>query len=155
MSCENYSRSIHGWANNPSIGSGITVKAGGLEYSPNQAISNARDYLINDLNWVFEDDSEGNCSVSLSTKKNTAKEFTVYPNPAQHQITIDGLQGKEIVQLADMTGRVIKTVRNNGASTFTLQIDELSDGVYSLIIQKTATTASEKGNQIVKKVIKR
>ena len=140
----NYSKIIRGWAENPNTADGVIMEATDLDYCQN--IEHLRDSLIDVLNWEIRDDNKGNCILSIDNLMVT--DFTVYPNPAQQQITIDGLNGMEKIQLTDMTGRVLLTVRNIGNASSTLQIEELANGIYNLVIQ-------EKGNQIVKKVVKR
>lgn len=65
MSCENYSYTLYGWANNPRTNSGVFYGAYNVEYS--SAVIDARDYLIDSLNWDFQSgDNLGTCNIALS-----------------------------------------------------------------------------------------
>lgn len=143
LSDENYSRILLGWANNPNTNDGIIMDAIDLNYCQN--IDQYRDSLINALNWTINGDNQGACI--LSTDQLSVTQFTVYPNPVRQEITIEGLQGKETIRLVDMTGRVLQFVKNDGADSSVLQIEELANGIYNLIIQ-------EGESQIVKKIVK-
>lgn len=65
LSCENYSSTLFGWANNPNLAENLTLGASFIEYSP--MIASYRDYLINDLGWVITGDSEGDCQVGFTS----------------------------------------------------------------------------------------
>ena len=143
MDCDNYGATLKGWSENINTSTDVTFSAKGIRYKSED--SGYRDILINDFNWTISGDSVGGCD--LSTENMEISDFTVYPNPAQDQFTITGLSGNETIQLMDMTGRLLITVKNNGNDSSTLQIDELSEGIYNLVIQ-------ENGNQTVKKVVK-
>ena len=149
MDCDNYSATLKGWAENPNTASDVTFFVSG-GYNPEASVH--RDVLINQYNWTISGDTEGDCF--LSTENLTRPDYSVYPNPTQQQITIDGLQGEETIQLYDMTGRVLKSMTNKNTNSFTLSIDDLPNGVYHLIIQKNASSHSGDGNRIVKKVVK-
>src|SRR5690625_4392751 len=63
MTCENYSHTLQGWANNPNTASFVTFGDQiGMEYSPE--IIDDIEYLINDLNWSISGHSQGSCSVT-------------------------------------------------------------------------------------------
>lgn len=64
MSCENYSYTLQGWANNPRTHSGVIFDAHNVEYSPDVVL--ARNYLIDSLNWTFQPgDVLGTCNIAL------------------------------------------------------------------------------------------
>jgi surface protein len=54
MDCANYSETIFGWANNPTIPSSRLLGAEGCRFSAD--VQAARDYLINTKNWTILDD---------------------------------------------------------------------------------------------------
>ncbi|MCW5914666.1 MAG: BspA family leucine-rich repeat surface protein [Chitinophagaceae bacterium] len=68
MSCENYSNTLHAWANNPDLPSDIVLNANGLSYSSLQTIVDDRDKLINDFGWTINGDALGACSVVLPVR---------------------------------------------------------------------------------------
>ena len=60
---------------------------------------------------------------------------TIYPNPAQNQVTITF--GKTIngtLSVVDMQGRIVKTVRVNETDKVFLDLQDLSSGLYGLMI---------------------
>lgn len=74
MSCENYSYTLYGWANNAHTASNLYFGAYQVEYSP--AVVAARNYLIDSLGWIFQSgDSLGTCTVVLGVD---FKEFTAH-----------------------------------------------------------------------------
>src|SRR5690625_4433300 len=65
MTCENYSHTLKGWANNPNTASFVTFgDQTGMEYS--SEVTDAIDYLINDLNWDVSGLVEGSCSLTVT-----------------------------------------------------------------------------------------
>src|SRR5690625_1396 len=65
MTCENYSHTLQGWANNPNSASFVTFgDQTGMEYS--SEVTDAIDYLINDLNWDVSGLVEGSCSLTVT-----------------------------------------------------------------------------------------
>src|SRR5690625_5248730 len=62
MSCRNYSLSLQRWAA-LEITSGLTLKAKGMNYSPNETIIDSRNHLISELKWNIKDDQEGICTM--------------------------------------------------------------------------------------------
>ena len=63
--------------------------------------------------------------------------FTVYPNPANEQITIslNGLEGEVSVRIYDMQGRLVKQELLNDTRT-QLNISDLSKGVYIISVDE-------------------
>lgn len=53
MSCDNYSRTLHGWADNSEAPEDIRIYAFDIHYSPQ--VEDDRDHLINNLSWVIDD----------------------------------------------------------------------------------------------------
>lgn len=58
----------------------------------------------------------------------------MYPNPAQHQITIEGLPGQGMVsiQLLDSTGNIVVSENHYATETVLLKTSELPKGMYIL-----------------------
>ncbi len=65
LSCENYSRTLYGWANNPLTAFEMILFADDLEYSPDPVIVAARNFLDNNRIWDIYGDALGVCSVPL------------------------------------------------------------------------------------------
>lgn len=63
--------------------------------------------------------------------------FTMYPNPADHEITLTSDINGELLQdvvIYDLLGKTVKAVRQLNTNTTTLSIDTLAQGVYTVEI---------------------
>lgn len=58
----------------------------------------------------------------------------VYPNPASHVLKITGLGGASRIELFDLNGRVLKSVRTSGAASHELEVSHLDTGVYLVVV---------------------
>ncbi len=145
INCHNYSRSLRAWAQDTNTVNNFTLIAEGIEYTA--AAKSYRKHLIDSMHWMIYGDELGWCLLDVDEYNNLDQTLSVYPNPTDYEINIDGLQGNETVQLMDMTGRVIQTRKVNGYS-LKLDMGQLAEGVYNLII------TSETGQIINRKIIK-
>lgn len=84
-------------------------------------------------------------SASLSLDTTNTIDFTVYPNPVKQVLTISSNEVLQAVSLTDLLG---KTVFESSGSVKTINIQNLSPGVYILNI------VSENGLRATKKIIK-
>lgn len=91
-------------------------------------------------NWYVEDgtllknmETDGDCAeIVTSTNEIVSANWTVYPNPFQNEINLQGDNLKELsIELFSLTGQSIlsKTITNN---YFSLSLQFLPDGIYSL-----------------------
>jgi hypothetical protein len=75
----------------------------------------------------------------LSTDDNSLNklDITVYPNPAQSELTISNISSVSIekAQIIDLMGRTIQVVDINDAPLKTIDVSSLSSGVYFLRLQ--------------------
>jgi len=105
LNCENYSKTISGWAQNPNTASNINLgPLVPLMYSVD--VSDKRNILIN-KGWIFSNDVIGECrmlGVSESSMKNQA---SISPNPAQDYIYINNMPSKNRYVIFDASGRMI------------------------------------------------
>ena len=128
LSCENYSNTLIGWANNTAT---PTNKNLGLltnmQYSTGQSIT-SRDYLINSLGWTMEGDTDSDCLVNIDNI-NTNINLLIYPNPTQDMIYIQS-DNKYNIRLLDVTGSVIMDKVNVDR----IDIGNLNSGIYLLQI---------------------
>jgi len=78
-----------------------------------------------------------------------ANQLSAYPNPAKDIVTIsnDNNIAMQSAEIVDVNGRTIKTVNLNGVSQSTLNVSELTSGIYFLNI------ATDNG-KLTKKIIK-
>lgn len=145
MTCENYSTTLYGWAENLNTPENINLGAKGLEYSPD--IEDQRNHLINDLGWTINGDSQGNCE--LSNNSYTLTNIALYPNPTTNQANLDGLQGDEHIQIFDLQGKLVKQVDAGQTNQISLDIQNLDTGIYFIKISNTD------GASVTKKLIKK
>ncbi len=59
-----------------------------------------------------------------------------YPNPMVRELVVSNLAEVENVALVDAQGVVVRTVKPNGASELRLAVEDLSAGVYMLVVER-------------------
>lgn len=64
----------------------------------------------------------------------TGDMVTVYPNPFRNEIFIRSTEGIQHVQLVDARGRIVYTSQLSGATTFNINTETLSSGVYVVVV---------------------
>lgn len=82
--------------------------------------------------------------VVLGVNENTVAKLSVYPNPANDNITIDKLIGNENIQLSTVEGRVVNQVINGDAQKVTMNVNELPNGVYIMSVIGSKGRTQEK-----------
>lgn len=71
----------------------------------------------------------------LTVSEASQVEFAMFPNPANDNITLQGLTGNETIQILDVTGRVVLT--STAANTSALiNVSELKAGVYNVLVNQ-------------------
>jgi hypothetical protein len=90
----------------------------------------------------------GSCAL-LGTDSFMTSSFTVYPNPARNLVSVEGSNDANIVsyKIADLNGRIVKSVETINSTSVQINISDLQSGVYMMTIN------SDKGS-VVKKIIK-
>jgi hypothetical protein len=76
-------------------------------------------------------------SVGIGTIANNIA-FNAYPNPANNSITVscDEMTGKEAtINMVDITGRIIKTITNNQLSEVKINVADLQNGFYTVVLK--------------------
>lgn len=71
----------------------------------------------------------------------------IYPNPATDQLTIDFNELKtnlDLVQIKDVTGKLILELKNQGSKTIQVDLSSLSNGMYHVILQAEGIQATRK-----------
>lgn len=63
--------------------------------------------------------------------------ITVFPNPAQNFVTINGVEGNSIVKIYDVQGRMVS---NQTISTKTLDVSSLVSGMYNVQIENNGVS---------------
>ncbi len=75
---------------------------------------------------------------------NTNNTISIYPNPANQWVTVNGLAGNETIRLLDITGRVVKTLKASNRS-IKITLENLVKGMYHIhIITTNGEVFSEK-----------
>lgn len=104
LKCENYSKTITGWANNPNTPNNINlIFVAPLMYSTD--VIAERNMLIN-KGWVFNGDTPGECRL-LGVSENQIKVPSIYPNPATDFIHIENIKGFTGYKIFDTSGRIV------------------------------------------------
>ena len=68
------------------------------------------------------------CREVEGTEENTELALSIYPNPVHDVLTLRNLQGKQIVCIYALDGRMVKTFEATGEQT--VDISNLSRGIY-------------------------
>lgn len=137
LQCDNYNKTLIGWANNPLTPSDRIFGADSVFYGKD-AIE-AREILISN-GWIITDAGlDENCE-SVSTKINERQveiaSFQVYPNPNNGQFNIEMESNKNIdarLEIINAFGQVVQSqqIKNlNGKRVFNTDLSKLSKGLY-------------------------
>lgn len=79
----------------------------------------------------LESGSTFSCSLKTSVAKPTESNYTVYPNPAQHSISIQGTQRIERAVLFDQQGKSLFAI-NPRSEKAHMDLSSLAAGIYFL-----------------------
>ena len=73
-------------------------------------------------------------------------DISVYPNPAQNELTISNNSGVSIekTQIIDMVGRIVATIEPSDAINRTIDISNLTTGIYFLRLESTNASSTIK-----------
>lgn len=75
---------------------------------------------------------------NVANEENDASSFALVPNPAKEQIKISAPSPIRQISVCDLQGRVIKRVKNVNATEWTIDVENLENGTY-IILLKTDT----------------
>ncbi len=85
-------------------------------------------------NFLFQLDEAPACDLSTNTENIVVKEsFKVYPNPFTNEVSIEFANPKSenfTLQINDIAGKVVRTIRNINTSKITISRGNLSAGIY-------------------------
>lgn len=138
LDCENYSKTISGWADNPTTPNNINLnEVIPAQYAAN--ITSKRNILIN-KGWNIIGDTIGNCVLSTSEIKTLETPF-IYPNPASDYIYIKNLKNIKNYKISDSSGRLIV---NGNTKSEKIDIRNLLKGNYFLQISTDKNTLNFK-----------
>ena len=97
--------------------------------------------LFDNLNVEFFGETAGVDAV-------TATKLSVFPNPASDVINVANVEGLNAIQIVDLNGRTVKSVNFAGVSEASVNVSDLTAGVYMMNIATEKGTSTQK---IVKK----
>lgn len=138
LDCENYSKTISGWADNPNTANNVSLTLiSPMQYASN--ITNKRNILIN-KGWTISGDTVGSCVLSVSNVE-SAGNLTIYPNPASDYIYIKNLKNIVSYKIIDASGRMIM---NGNSKSEKIDVRNLLKGNYFLQISTDENTLNFK-----------
>lgn len=80
----------------------------------------------------------------LNTPENLSQELSVFPNPAQNNITVNSTAAIETIHIYNQTGQLVLSEQHTGSSTLTFSIAHLPAGIYFLSLQTNGQKIHER-----------
>ena len=138
MDCENYSKTLKGWAENPNTGRDVVFSSQAVTYGA--AAKPYRQKLI-DIKWwkISGDTFDAGCTADLATEDVAQKPQFFIIKPVKDELHIQGLDGIKSIEIYSANGSLVKTLSTNQRS-----VSNLSKGVYILKINTQNATYTEK-----------
>ena len=137
MDCENYSKTLKGWADNPNTGKEIHF------YSTASYGDSAKPYrqkLIDEKDWkIYSDSYDSSCTADLATETVAQRPQFFIIKPVKDELHIQGLDGIKSIEIYSANGSLVKTLSTNQRS-----VSNLSKGVYILKINTQNATYTDK-----------
>lgn len=147
LSCENYSKTLKGWAENSATPVGKTLNPSGLKYgNEGRTYRNllTKSPAQGGKGWnIYGDAYDSTCNGTLSLADLGEKNVKLYPNPVKDRLHFS--EEVSNIKITDLTGRTVKGI---AASVKTADVTPLAKGVYLI----SATT--KEGKVITKKMVK-
>ncbi len=110
-------------------------------------------YVLNDLDCddtdssinpgspeILDDGIDQDCDGSdLTTgiSENFVSQFNIYPNPVKTKLFIDGVNGDQIIEMLDATGRLVISEKVNNEGIYSINVEALDKGSYIIRIFDT------------------
>jgi len=135
LTCENYSNTLIGWADNPNTSSNRDLgPLTGMEYGSGAA-GTARDFLRNDLGWTIDGDMLGTCGMTCPTEYTiTYPESACFGENISIEIEIvDGNGGPYDITVVDQNGVEYESANGAGNSSI-IDIDYFESEIFTLSI---------------------
>lgn len=98
-------------------------------------------FIYFDFNPAIVTNTTHNINTSLGIQNLEAVSVTLYPNPAQHSVSVLG-QEIDKIQLFDLTGKLVLEPEVTNTNSF--DVENLSDGMYTCIIFSKTGASQEK-----------
>ena len=105
-----------------------------FQYNPNtSAYTKKLDFNMANGGFPFGSLIEVNFSqMGISTYSNSTDQMSVFPNPNNGMFTIQS-KNEEIYSIINSLGGEVQSFKLNGANNYTIQVENLSNGIYTLI----------------------
>ena len=78
---------------------------------------------------------------SVGINENTTQNIRIYPNPATSQLTLNTTEQIQRISILNITGKTVKTIVSNNS---TIDVSDLTKGIYFLQIQTGNGIANSK-----------
>jgi hypothetical protein len=103
-----------------------------------------RHYDVTDQYYLLLDDVT--VTTQLGVNSVLASKFSVYPNPVANfvNLTNDSNISINSVQIADLNGRIIKTVNTSAVATAQINVSDLSSGMYMMTVNTDQGSMTKK-----------
>ena len=120
-----------------------------LDAYAGQQVYIAINYLTDDAFALLVDDFSVSTTLTAGVKDALASQFSVFPNPATNVINVSNNNNILVdgIQIVDLNGRTVKSVKFDGVASAEVNISDLSSGMYMM------TVSSDKGT-MTKKIVK-
>ncbi len=69
--------------------------------------------------------------------------FSMYPNPANDKVTVQTSSATQVIEICDMSGRVVKTIVPNGTTTV-FETSSLANGMYLVNVKNGSSVITQK-----------
>lgn len=99
------------------------------------AIYYSSDHLPIQEQFIFNYTPLDTSAIAILNVNLLNKEFLIYPNPANEFIEIKPVSNFSQLTITDVRGRVVKHVQTINTSTIKIDISELSNGLYLIIVK--------------------
>lgn len=107
--------------------------------------TNVEEFNFPDVNYVINVTGLGGTAGITDLSGNA---FTIYPNPADNLLTIAGSTTLDKIEIADINGRIVKSVSVEDAVQASVNVSDLASGMYMVTVTS--------GNQLMtKKIVKK
>ncbi|MCC7050292.1 MAG: T9SS type A sorting domain-containing protein, partial [Bacteroidia bacterium] len=83
-----------------------------------------------------------NGTVTFSRSEFSNNGISIYPNPANHNINIKGIEGKTVIKLYDVLGNLVMDASTSSGLTkenkTTLNTNQLTEGIYTVVTENNS-----------------
>ncbi len=108
-----------------------------LDAYANQIVRIGIHSMSKEKHFFMLDDFKVTASTTLKTPDFFAKNFVVFPNPAQEVLNIVAKNGMEVkgIQVTDLNGRIVKSATVQGQTEAQINVSDLTVGVYFVSVR--------------------